>query len=159
MCTKLEKELAATLSNLICKFKLQSEYAELLPKLAELESAEVKEEKAARVSYTYKGLECLNKTQAEREKDNHGLCRISIMQGEKIILEIFWDSTLQWIMKPCDGGKRFDPVCRQKLPTGGATRQFLKKLADAELEKPGSFAEKYYPAMPMSIAMANAACH
>jgi hypothetical protein len=151
MCTKLEKELAVVCFELISKYNLQGNYTELMPVLEKLKAAEIEEPNER---YTYEGLECLKQTPAERAKTFHGLCRVRVKRGSVTILEIFWDSSLQWIMQP--DGKRFIPSYNQKLPTGGATRQFLKKLADAEVKEPGSFAKKYYVTRPTTIELDNA---
>lgn len=104
--------------------------------------------------YKYTGLEYLKMTQDERDKLD--CCEFTVSQNGKLILDIFWDNTLQWILQPNEDKTEFTPVRNRPFrglnaKFSGTACQFLKEMADEEIVEPGSFAKKNYPSRPKVI--------
>lgn len=112
--------------------------------------------------FYYTGLEQVVKmSQAERDALPGKVCKFSVTYQGKVILEAYWDKKLDWIMYPKDAQKTdFGYACKKPFgsrnaKTSGGPAQFLQKLAQKEMEEPGSFASAYYP--PDVVAALNAA--
>lgn len=112
------------------------------------ENCAVKKTKGMDDRFFYTGLKALDMTQDER--DELGFCEFTVTYHNEVILDIFWDSTLTWIMQPMPDGTLF-PACERKFPGRAFSRSFLKKLADEELENKGAFAKKYYKQRPTAV--------
>lgn len=100
------------------------------------------------------GVNCLNIPNMSQEKrDAMGVCVFTIYFGGKHIMDIYWDPTLNWILQPNEDKTEFKPVAKRRCPGQGASstgtiRNFLAEIAEKEMEKPGTFAEKYYVTAP-----------
>lgn len=102
--------------------------------------------------FYYAGLDQVVKmSQAERDALPGKVCKFSVTYQGKVILEAYWDKKLDWIMYPKDAQKTdFGYACKKPFgsrnaKTSGGPAQFLQKLAQKEMEEPGSFAKAYYP--------------
>lgn len=154
MATKREKFLATCLSTLISELKdngleftdaicmLEPELKEIIEEPDELP----KVGKTADEKYYYTGVDQVTMTQEQRNA--LGICEFTVTYHGETLLRIYWDVTLNWIMQPSEDGNSFVPVAKRKFPGKDFARSFLKKLADKEREKPGSFADTYYMAKP-----------
>ena len=81
------------------------------------------------------------------------MCEFTVSYGGKLVLEIYWDPTLQWILQPNEDKTEFKPVAKRACPGQGAKfkgslTNFLRGLGEEELANPGSFANKYYVTAP-----------
>lgn len=100
------------------------------------------------------GMNCLNiPNMSQEERDAMGVCVFTIYYGGKHIMDIYWDPTLNWILQPNEDKTEFKPVAKRRCPGQGASstgtiRNFLAEIAEKEIEKPGTFAEKYYVTAP-----------
>ena len=159
MATKNEKSLALCLTMLLNQFDeigldIQEDSLEFIKGELNRINSEEEVTPPSRVTgednrFYYDGLKVLDMSQAER--DELGLCEVCVRQGGIVRLQIFWDPSLQWIMQPNADFTEFTPVCQKKLPSGGAARILLKKLAEEEMANPGSFANKYYQKRPTAF--------
>lgn len=157
MCTKNEKTLALFLSTLCDELRengveLSDKIVGMLPDIQAIldeEESAPKQGKGADDRFYYTGCEVITMTQEERNK--LGICEFTVTYRGEQILHIYWDTTLEWIMQPCDDGESFQPTMRRKFPGQAYARSFLKKLAEEELAEPGTFAKKYYISRPTVI--------
>jgi hypothetical protein len=154
MCTKNEQLLAQSVVSVI-EVLLKSEnlsgggmYAleELKTNLEQgILSEEVSEGgKKGDERYYYSGCQYIDMPEEKRDD----ICEFTVTYKGEIILDMFWDRSLTWIMQPNEDKTMFTPATPKKMPGQSFVRSFLKKLADEEREKPGSFAAKYYKTMP-----------
>lgn len=103
--------------------------------------------------YYYTGLEVLDMTQEQR--DALKVCEFTVKYHGEIILDVFWDTKLEWILKPNENKTAFDLSDKRSFrginaKFKGSAMQYLKQLADAEREKPGTFAELHYHKYPVT---------
>lgn len=157
MATRNEKTLASYILNLVQILeaqgiattpKMKDEMEPLLRSILGEEEETSGKSKAESNNFFYSGIEYTLLEDEERAKTlkERGLkvCEFTVTFHGEVILRIYWDKTLNWIMQPKDNGG-YRAVQRKKFPCAqGSARPFLKKLAEEELAKPGSFAEKYY---------------
>ena len=115
---------------------------------------EVEEEKAANRSsitspFRYIGLE--NHAE-EDESKRPQVCRFAVERDGKVVFECWYDSTLQWILQPKQGGG-FRYAKKRPLPSSvKSIRPYFKALAEKELEEPGAYAKaNYIDEMPADI--------
>lgn len=157
MATKNEKSLALFLSTLCSELRnngveLSDNLVGMLPELQAIldeEESSTKTGKTADERFSYTGCEVITMSQAERNEI--GICEFTVTYRGEVILRVYWDATLEWIMQPCDDGESFQPTMRRKFPGQAYARSFLKKLAEEELAEPGAFAKKYYISKPTVI--------
>jgi hypothetical protein len=101
--------------------------------------------------FHYNGLEQIKMTQAERDALPDKVCKFSVVYQGRVVLEVYWDKKLDWVMYPKNAEKTdFGYACKKPFgsknaKTMGGPAQFLQKLAKAEIDQPGSFASTYYP--------------
>jgi hypothetical protein len=157
MATKNEKLLASALISLIANQKAKGiepseDICALIPQIAAIIAEDDEPEKRGKTAeeqFRYTGVEFVTMSQAERDKK--GICHFTVSRNGTLILDMYWDTTLEWIMQPTGDGKSFAPAFPRKFPGQAYARSFLKKLAEEELEEPGKFAKKYYRTRPSVI--------
>lgn len=155
MATKREKVLATALNSLIQELKAQglsfSENMDSLQNgLSEILNEAVDSGVKTDDKFHYSGVEVLDMTPTERAK--LGVLEFTVTYHNEIILRVYWSTSLEWLLQPCNDGS-FEYIMKKKCPCKTAIKPFLKKLAEEELDKPGSFADKYYVIKPSRIVL------
>lgn len=161
MATKNEKKLAKVLAAITQRLSgqgysgfdiddpiiigLQEEMREIL----EEEESEPKKGKSADDRFYYTGVEALG--MSDEERAGLDICEFTVTYRGDVILRVYWDTTLRWIMQPSETGDSFSAAAERKFPSQAYARSFLKKLAEEELADPGAFARKYYKTRPSVV--------
>lgn len=150
MATRNEKLMAQTLLNLITDlrdqgFDFSKGVADGEVFLNEILDSDEKTDDR----FFYDGVKAVEMSQEER--DALGVCEFTVTHRNEVVLRVYWDPTLEWIMQPSEDGESFQPSVQKKFPGRAYARGFLKKLAEEEIANPGSFAKKYYRAIPKAF--------
>lgn len=119
--------------------------------LAEEETAPIHVKGAGVPRFSYTGLDI--PTMPQEERDKMDVCEFTVSYGGKLVLEIYWDKTLQWILQPNEDKTEFKAVAKRPCPGQnakfkGSLTNFLRDLGEKELAEPGAFAKQYYVTAP-----------
>ena len=131
-------KLAKSLSDNACVLQEMNEVFN-----AELEAAEkATKRQSSGNNYHYEGIEEVTIEQSNRP----AVIELSVFKGETRIISFNVDRSFKWIMKQ---NKDQDWYACGRISLNSKTKwtlaYCLKKLADKEIDKPGSFAEKFLP--------------
>lgn len=158
MATKNEKLIALAICDLSNELKEQLgiEFSEKITahlknmqEILEEEESQPTKGKSGDERFFYTGVEAVTMTQEQRNA--LGICEFTVTYKGEVILRVYWDATLNWIMQPDESGTTFSPVKQRKFPGQAYARSFLKKLAEEELEEKGTFAKKNYVKRPTAF--------
>lgn len=124
----------ATLDSLL---ELQYKVDEIMTQSIE-EKQEVKKGMSWDDRYYYTGCNILDMRVEERPT----VCEFIVTHYGKIVLQFYYDKTLQFILQP--NGNGFSIAQRRPLCGRAQLRNTLAKLAKAEEAEPGTYAKRFY---------------